>query len=137
MLRKNRKMHEKISANIESEERPEFLTTETVIKWSNTYKRLEMLEKDGKFKTYSIRKKALRFVENECIDYDREKKCFICNPIPGYNSTKYEIKNNYKFSSGFECNCQFHQKVVVDRPELMCSHCLALLLQLKIWNWKK
>jgi len=106
-------------------EKPPLLTPKTVIKWSEHYKKLEM---EGE-KTYSIRAKAKKFVENNCIEYDKEKKCYICKPIKGYNSTTYHLVNKGK---EFECSCQFHQKT-----KRMCSHILALYLQLKIWNWNK
>lgn len=117
-------------------EPPEFLTPQTVIHWSNTYKTLEMLEKDGKFHTYSIRAKAQRFLENGSITYDKEKKCYLCGPIPHYNKTIYEMRSlpNQQFS----CSCQFYTNVVVKQKiqGLICSHICALKLMLKIYNWK-
>jgi len=111
--------------DLETYEKPALLTPKTVIKWSEHYKRLEM---EGE-KTYSIRAKARKFIENNCIEYDKEKKCYLCKPIKGYNSTTYHLINK---NGEFECSCQFHQKT-----KRMCSHILALYLQLKIWNWNK
>lgn len=122
---------------VQNYEKPEELTPHTVIKWSNTYKNLEILDKEGKFKTYSIRAKARRFLENECIEYDKEKKCYLCKPLKGYNKTTYEIRSlpNQQFS----CSCQFYNRVVLRQniTNLICSHVCALKLMLKIWNWKK
>jgi len=125
------------------EEPPKELTPETVIKWSNTYKQLEILDKTGKFKTYSIRAKARKFVKAKCIDYVKKaetidgKGYYRCKPLKGYNKTTYKI-----FSlpnQEFECNCQFYQRVVKLQkiPGLVCSHICALKMQLKIWNWEK
>lgn len=119
----------------EQEEEPDELTFKTVVKWSKTYKQLQCLERTGKFKTYTIRWKARRFIENGCIDYDKEKKCYLCRPIEGYNNTTYELTPNH---GEFECNCQFFQNVVKKQEAgLICSHVLALKLQLKIWNWQR
>jgi len=132
-----------VNPDWEKEEEPKELTSGTVVKWSNTYKQLEILEKDGKFKTYSIRAKAKQFIKHNCIDYIKKsedidgKGHYICKPIEGYN------KNTYKMYSlpnqEFECNCQFYQRVVKIQkiPGLICSHILALKLQLKIWNWER
>ena len=133
-------MEEKI---VQKYEEPEELTPKTVIHWSNTYKQLEILDKDGFFKTYSIRAKARRFLENGCIDYDKEKKCYLCKPIKGYNKTTYEMRNWYhkdaRATTGFNCTCQFYQRVVTRQriAGLICSHICALKMQLKIWNWQR
>ena len=119
------------------EEPPKVFNKKNVIFWSNTLKELQMLDKQGIFKTYSIIEKAKRFLENDCIDYVKKDKdlntggYYICKPIKGYNKTTYKIRN---VDGQFECDCQFYQRVAKRIPKLVCSHILALKLQLKIWN---
>lgn len=117
-------------------EAPEELNAQTVIHWSHTYQELLMMDKMGTYKTYAIRDKAQKFVELKCITYDKEKKCYLCLPIPNYNKTTYEMRPR---DGGFVCSCQFHNQVIEKQkvPGLICSHVLALKLQLKIWNWAK
>jgi hypothetical protein len=121
----------------ESFESPKELNTTSVIKWSNTYKALEILDQENKWKTYSIRAKAKKFLKNKCIEYSKEKKCYLCKPLKGYNTSTYELKSLP--NQEFECNCQFYQRVVKKQeiPGLICSHILALKLMLKIWNWER
>jgi len=111
-------------------EPPEEINEYNVVYWSRTYKRLESMG----HKTEAIRHKAKIFLREGCIDYDKEKKCYICKPLKGYNKSTYEMR---PVNNTFDCTCQFHNKVVKKNPELMCSHVLALHLQLKIWNWNK
>jgi len=133
----------KCDASLFKEEEPKELTPDTVIKWSKTYKQLEILEENGQFKTYSIRAKARKFVKAGCIDYVKKadtidgRGYYRCKPIEGYNKTTYKI---YSLpNQQFECDCQFYQRVVKTQkiPGLICSHILALKLQLKIWNWER
>lgn len=112
------------------EEKPKEINSKSVIYWSEHYK---MLNGEGN----AIQTKARKFVELGLIDYDKEKKCYICKPI-GYNKTTYHQiwdKNRLKYKGDgygeFECSCQYNQ------TNRMCSHILALYMQLKIWNWKK
>ena len=100
--------------------------------WSNTYKKL-ITNPQGK----AIAAKALKFVKNNCIEYDKEKKCYLCKPIKGYNSTTYEMRNQYDLPHKFNCTCQFHNKVVIKQKELCCSHVAALRMYLKIVNSEK
>jgi len=121
------------------EEPPKIFTKQNVIYWSNTLKQLQMLDEQG-IRTYSIIEKAKRFLEHDCIDYVKKNKdlntggYYICKPIKGYNKTTYKIINN---KGNFECSCQFYNKVAKKIPNLICSHILALKLQLKIWNSEK
>ncbi len=118
-----------------SEEIPREINSKSVIYWSEHYKMLKGVEDGG-----AIRTKARKFVELGLIDYDREKKCYLCKPIKGYNKTTYHIfwdktKLKYKESGEhgeFVCSCQYNQKTFK-----MCSHILSLYMQLKIWNWQK
>lgn len=118
-------------------EPPKELNMHTVVKWSTSFKRIEEIDAEGKVKTFSLRSKAKRFLMEECIEYDKEKKCYLCKPIKGYNKTTYEM---YPKAGQFNCSCQFHNNVVMRRldiPGLVCSHVLALKLFLKIWNWNQ
>jgi len=119
---------------IQKLERPEKLDRESVIYWSEHYKKLEGCE-DGK----AIQTKARKFLKLKLVDYDIETKEYLVKPIKGYNKTTYHLKHisslpkyNGKGLGEFECSCQFNQTV-----HKMCSHILALYLQLKIWNWNK
>ncbi len=118
-------------------EEPQKLTPNNVVYYSNTYKQLRALNAEGKWKTYAIMLKAKRFLKEGCIDYSKEKKCYLCKPIPHYNQTTYELRpiENHQFS----CTCQFYNRVVIKQkiPGLCCSHVLALKLMLKIWNYNK
>lgn len=113
-------------------EDPDELTFKTVIKWSGTYKKLELLEEKGII-TSAIRSEALKFLENDCIEYNKEKKCYLCNPIAGYNFTIYELKPK---GGDFECSCDFTKRVE-QIPGLVCPHILALKLMLKMWNYNR
>jgi len=113
---------------------PAEINSKSVIYWSEHYKMLKGVKSGG-----AIQTKARKFVELGLIDYDKEKKCYLCKPIPGYNKTTYHITWNkfhlkYKGEGNgdFECSCQFNQKT-----KKMCSHILALYMQLKIWNWRR
>jgi len=125
----NTKVHSGIS-----EEIPREINPKTVIYWSEHYKMLKGVKEGG-----AIQTKARKFVELGLIDYDKEKKCYLCKSIPNYNSTTYHIfwdktkpKYNGLGNGEFSCSCQYNQ-----RSLKMCSHILALYLQLKIWNWQK
>ena len=120
-----------------SYEEPTELTPNNVVYYSSTYKGLKILDETGTWKTYAIRMKARRFLRENCIVYSKEKKCYQCLPIKGYNKTTYDLKANK--DKTFECSCQFHQQVVKKKniPGLCCSHALALKLMLKMWNYNK
>jgi len=110
----------------EKYEPPKVFTKENVVYWSTHWKKLVVEGGDS-----AIGTKAKKFLENDCIEYDKEKKCYLCKPIPEYNKTTYEIKWNKELKE-FECNCQYNQKT-----KRICSHILALYLQLKIWHSEK
>lgn len=115
----------------ETYEEPTELTNKNVIYWSEHYKRLEGLKE-----ATAIRTKAKRFLAEDCIQYDKEKKQYCCKPILKYNSTTYHFTQG---PDGFECSCQFYNQVCKksNNTNLICSHLLALFLKLKIWNWNK
>lgn len=111
---------------------PAKLTPQNVIYWSEHYKRLEGAEGN------TIQFKARKFVELDLVKYDKENKIYYVEPIPNSNSITYHLKFNKEIKKyngkgfgEFECSCQFNQ------THRMCSHILALYLQLKIWNWNK
>ena len=67
--------------------------------------------------------KIKKFIEHKCIEY-AGNGVFICKPIPGYNKTTYEMKQNEK--GDFECNCQYFQKYKKIGERRFCSHLGAL-----------
>ena len=119
-----------ISSTNEIKTPPIRLTSDNVIYWSEHYKQLENV-KEGN----AIRTKARAFIspENNCIQWDKDQKCFICLPIKGYNKTTYRM-NKLKNGS-FDCSCQFYNKVSQFWEQPICSHTLALYLYLKLKRW--
>jgi len=120
-----------VAGQTEFRQPPKELNTQNVIYWSEHYKSLQGV-KNGT----AIQTKALKFLQEKCIEYqkdeyDSSKSCYICKPIEGYNKTTYHIKWDKEIKD-FKCSCQFN--VTTGK---MCSHILALYLQLKIWNWNK
>lgn len=103
-------------------EKPEKLTKENIIYYSEHYKSLNCPE--GKARQI----KARKFIEHNCIEWDRENKVWLCKPIKTYNKTTYHIK---KTKEGFDCSCQFYVQT-----GKICSHQLALYLYLKLRNQK-
>jgi len=120
--------------SIEKFEEPSELTPNNVCYYSTTFKGLKILDETGVWRTYSIRLKARRFLRENCISYSKEKKCYQCGPIKGYNKTTYDM--SALKDKSFECSCQFHQTVVKQQkiPGLVCSHVCALKMMLKMWN---
>lgn len=119
------------NTEIIKEEPPQELNSKNIVYWSTHYKSLVV---EGGEK--AIGAKAVKFVENNCIDYhkdefDPSKSHYYCLPIPGYNKTTYHIKW-IKENKEFECDCQYNQTT-----KRMCSHILGLYMQLKIWNHNK
>lgn len=87
----------------------------------------------------NVRDKAKRIVSMNLIEWSSNDKCFYCNPIPGYNHTRYKIE---KIGKGFECDCQAcHNKIKnhlynpITDTTAACSHILAVYFYLKIKNW--
>ena len=118
----------------DSESPPAEINSKSVIYWSAHYKMLKGVEGGNARRT-----KARIFIKKELIEYDKEKKCYICKPIKGYNKTTYNLiwdktkpKYNGEGYGDFECSCQFNQTT-----KKICSHILALYMMLKIWNWNK
>ena len=101
-------MEKKIVSNTKmdngiSEEIPREINSKSVIYWSEHYKMLKGVKEGG-----AIRTKARKFVELGLIDYDREKKCYLCKPIKGYNKTTYHITwNKYILKYNEQGNGEF------------------------------
>lgn len=110
-------------------EPPERLDEHSVIYWSRHYRAILGAPK-GKARA----SKARLFIQKKCIRYDKEMGVFYCDPIKGYNKSIYTIRN--KKSGGFECSCQFYEKVCRD-TDFICSHILGVYLWLRIHNWNK
>lgn len=106
------------------EEPPKEITKSNVVYWSEHWKKL-IVEGGEKAKGA----KAKKFLENDCIEYCKEEKLYLCKPIRGYNKTIHKMK---PIKGGFECSCQEYQTY-----QRTCSHILALYLFLKIENWNK
>ena len=71
----------------------------------------------------SQRHKILKFIEHNCVSWDREKRVFIVAHIPGYNKTDYEIT---KENGQFVCNCQYCNLRVRKGETPSCSHIGAI-----------
>jgi hypothetical protein len=91
--------------------------------YSNTAKEL----------AYSQQHKVMKLVEHGCIEYDSDSKCYWCNPIIGYNSTRYKIISYNHELKAPECDCQGFQtkfRKWKENPQVNpmpnCSHVGAL-----------
>ena len=87
--------------------------------------------------THGQENKVKKLISMKLIEYHRESKSFLCNPIPGYNTRTYQIKK--RVTGRFECNCQFmttQRKKVLngslsEDETRYCSHISALLIMFK------
>lgn len=78
--------------------------------------------------------KAHKLLELGCIEYDKERRLFVCKPIPGYNSTTYELVSlssaeQVKLgdsSVSHSCSCQGYVTKQKRGETPFCSHLLAL-----------
>ncbi len=120
------------SRNITRMEPPRELTPKTVIYWSEHYKELVMKGKE----TFTLRDKAVKFLENGSIVYDIENKQYLCLPIKGYNSSTYRLKYDEKIKD-FSCSCQGFMTKLRHGEYPDCCHRIALYLFLKIEAWNK
>lgn len=73
---------------------------------------------------HSQEHKAKKFIEHDCIVYDRTG-IFYCGPIPGYNSRTYSIQK--QADGTFACNCQGFRKRELEGEIGFCSHIAALI----------
>jgi hypothetical protein len=111
-------------------EAPKELNAKNVVFWSSHWKKLVVEGGDT-----AKGAKAKKFIELNLIEYVKknqetgEKGYYICKPLPK-NKTTHKI--NSLPNQEFECDCQEYQTY-----KRVCSHILALYLQLKIWNWNK
>lgn len=77
---------------------------------------------------HSRKHKAMKFVENKCIEFNKEQNFFVCKPLIGYNTREYRIDRDSTVEWGYRCNCQFYtMNEKKDEPK-MCPHILALLI---------
>jgi hypothetical protein len=85
--------------------------------------------------------KIKAIIDQGAIEYDRERKIFLCKPImqkngKPYNHTTHELKSHAQF--GFSCSCQAwqmrlekHQEDPINQSAPGCSHVAALYEYLK------
>ena len=106
---------------------PEKITPENVAYWSTTMK--EVINNLGKQRGGVMKHKALLFVQNGCITYDRDAKKFYCTPLKGYNNTTYTLTPNKEWD--FVCDCQGAQSKLQKGEIPHCSHYLALKFAFK------
>jgi len=86
--------------------------------------------------------KAKKFVSMGLIGYNKEGQCFVCEPIPGYNTRTYQIKK--KLDGRFRCNCQYittqerkiEQGVLKEEDSKPCSHIAALIIMFREKRFK-
>lgn len=81
---------------------------------------------------YPQQYKIMKLLEHNCIQYDPLLKQWFCNPIPGYNSSRYAFTQSKELGQ-FECDCQGFQKMLrayrldpQGAPRPNCSHVGAL-----------
>lgn len=87
--------------------------------------------------TQSQKKKVDTLVERGLIKYNKDGKCFVCEPIPGYNTRTYQMTK--RLNGRFDCNCQFMavQRKKLENNEIgedemrHCSHIAALIVMFK------
>ena len=69
--------------------------------------------------------KSEKFLENGCLEYDKDSKTWKVNPIEGYNKTIHEIS---KENGAFVCSCQGCQTRLKKGLNPNCSHIGALYM---------
>ncbi len=114
--------------NFETFEPPHTVTPGNIIYWSNSLRDLQ-----GVTEGTAIKTKALRFLKEDLVQYDRNIKKFLVNPIIGYNKTTYTVNN--RGDNHWQCNCQFYNKVSYKWEHPICSHIQAVKLWLEINRW--
>jgi len=104
---------------------PREIDVHNVQYWSHTARQLEKSQIN----------KAKKFIEFDCIKY-AGNGVFVCEPLPGYNSTTYTIDKSPNYEKTFACNCQCWQKKLKEGeiiPEgANCSHVLSLYFCFKM-----
>jgi len=113
-------------------EMPKELTPQNVCFYSNTYK--TFVDELGKPVANVLKRKAIFFLEHCAITYDKERKCYYCMPVKGYNSSVYTLVYD-KLIKQYECNCQGFQTKKFKGEKPVCSHYLALIFHFKIKHW--
>jgi len=114
---------------VEIRELPEKLNPDTVIFYSEHFKRLEGVKQGNAIKT-----KAKKFLKMKCLRYDPDMQEWKILPIKGYNKTTHTVKF---IDKKLTCSCQFYNNVSKDWEEPTCSHILCVWLWLKVRNWDK
>ena len=104
---------------------PKKITTKNVVYWSTTYKGL--VDELGKPKANVMKAKAIKFIENNCLNYNPEDKLFSCSPLKGYNKTTYTME-----AKKMSCNCQGYITKAKRGDYAFCSHLLALKFAFKM-----
>ncbi len=118
-------MIEIITTPEQIESKPVKLTHKTVCYYSHYLK--SFIDEHGEKTANPLKLKAQKFIKNKCIRYDKEFKCYYCDPIQGYNQRIYKmVCKNKKWS----CCCQGYRK------NNYCSHIMSLMLFFKMVNWK-
>jgi hypothetical protein len=86
---------------------------------------------------HSQEHKAKKFIEHNCIKYNRDGQCFVCEPIPGYNTRTYVMRK--KLDGRFRCNCQcitsqehkVKAGILLEDAMKPCSHIAALIMMFR------
>ena len=107
------------------------LTYENVTSVSRSYKQMEELAIHKKYDTKQIMINSINFLKNDCLDYDKDNKCYTCKPYHIRGKKIYKLRF---VKGGFSCDCNHNLPEI---PGLICEHQLALKLMLKIWNNQK
>jgi len=108
------------------------INKQNVIEYSNTWKRLVEINEQRLYDTREILAYGRSHLNNECLDYDKETKCYTCKPF----IRRGRIHKIKFVKGGFVCNCKRFKKLPKIKG-LVCEHILALKLMLKIWNYEK
>ena len=106
------------------------LTYDNVIEVSRSYKKMEEIGLHKKYDTKEILITARNFLINNCLDYDKDNKCYTCKPYHIRGRKIYKIRF---VKGGFSCDCD-RSAQLPQIDGLICEHVLALKLMLKIWN---
>ena len=119
---------------IQKEELPEILNPKTVCFYSHFYR--GFIDEHGEKVAHPLKVKALKFLKNNSIRYDKDMGCYFCDFLQGYNSRNYQLTWNKELKR-WECNCQSFVTKLKKGEKPFCSHLLTLMLYFKIKNWRK
>lgn len=119
---------------IETYEQPEKLTPKNVCFYSHHLKIL--IDSKGNKIAGVMNRKAILFLEHDCIRYDQYERVFFCDALKGYNKSNYRLTLNPE-TNKYECDCQGYTSKVIKGELPFCSHLLALFYWFKIHNWNR